>query len=319
MANLFLTDKCNRGCDFCFARKGPWSENYPKKGLSVEEVRRCLDHFDGDPGIAGLLGGEPFLYPELRTVLNMMWEKQIVPKIFTSATNPMPESLRNIDLQKNPIHFVVNIGTRDTYTDKQNENLCDFFAKFHSVSSLSYTILDLNATVDFLFDCIHEFDLEKNIRVGIALPILNGGNQYVAKEDYKKFGKFFMRFAEQAQQNSVVLGADCGFVACMFSPTEIGQLQLWGMEVNFCCGAAIDIGPNLEAWNCFPLSQLKHLNIFDYQDMMQLKLGFDKYMNELFGKQKGIYDECANCRYMKQRQCDGGCKSFKILKEKVYA
>ena len=319
MANLFLTDKCNRGCDFCFARKGPWSENYPKKGLSVEEIKRCFDHFNGDRSINGLLGGEPFLYPELITVLNMMWERQLVPKIFTSATNPMPDSLKDIDLQKFPLHFVVNIGTKNTYNDFQSGNLLDFFSKFHEVSSLSYTILDLNANVDFLFDCIREFDLKKNIRVGIALPILNGGNQYVAKEDYKEFGRFFMQFAEQAHNNNVVLGPDCGFVACMFSPAEIGQLQLWGMDMNFCCGAAIDIGPDLEAWNCFPLSQLKRLNIFDYPDVMQLKIGFDEYMDNLFDGQKGIYDECVNCKHMKQRQCDGGCKSFKTIKEKTYA
>ena len=117
----------------------------------------------------------------------------------------MPTSLRDVDIAKHPLNFVVNAGHRDSYTDEKYQNLIDFFTKFHAVSSLSYTILDLDADPAFLFDIIDRFQLlSRSIRVGVALPIYKGGNQYVGKEDYRELGKFFVRFAGMASRSNMV-------------------------------------------------------------------------------------------------------------------
>jgi radical SAM protein with 4Fe4S-binding SPASM domain len=104
---------------------------------------------------------------------------------------------------------------------------------------------------------------------------------------------------------------DCGFTACMFTPSEIGALQRNGVRVAFICGAAIDIGPKLKSWNCFPLFQLQSENVLESKTIDELNDKFNKKMDSYFVNQPGIFPECAECKYYKRNQCQGGCKSFK--------
>ena len=281
MANLYLTHKCNRGCPFCFARKVlKESGGNIDEILTIEEVKTLIDHFPNQFREFGILGGEPFLYPHLGELLELLWQNNIAPKIFTSATNLLPYSLKNIDISKAPVNFIVNVGTRDTYCDEKYNNLVQFFSKFNVVSSLSYTILDLNADTTFLFDIIDQFKLlTRSIRVGVALPIYKGGNQYVEKKQYKELANFFIKFAQKASDSNVLLGMDCGFVACMFTPTQIGALQRCGVNFSFVCGAAIDIGPNLKTWNCFPLFQLHRENVLESKNIEKLIYKFNTKMS----------------------------------------
>jgi sulfatase maturation enzyme AslB (radical SAM superfamily) len=315
MANLYLTHKCNRGCPFCFARKVlKESGDNVDELLEIDDVKTLLLHFSGQFGEMGLLGGEPFLYPYLDEVLDLLWKQNIVPKIFTSATNPIPESIRDLDITKYPLNFVVNVGTRDSYTDEKYKNLCDFFTKFHLISSLSYTILDFKANPTFLFDIIDHFKVRsRSIRIGVALPIYKGGNQYIDKKDYKELGKFIVKFARMAYKRSIILGMDCGFTACMFTPKEIGALQRSGVRFSFVCGAAVDIGPRLKAWNCFPLFQLHKENVLESKNIHELIQKFDMNMHNYFHHQTGIFPECDVCKYFKRQMCQGGCKSFKSI------
>lgn len=312
MANLYLTHKCNRGCPFCFARKVlKESGGNVEELLTVDDMKALFAHFPGQFREIGLLGGEPFLYPYLGEALELLWQQKIVPKVFTSATNPLPESLREMDITRHPLNFVVNVGTKDSYTDEQYQNLIAFFARFHAVSSLSYTILDLDADPSFLFDVIDRFQLLRTVRVGVALPIYKGGNQYVDKKDYKELGKFMVKFARAAHEQSVILGMDCGFTACMFTPTEVGALQRSGVRFSFLCGAAVDIGPGLKAWNCFPLFQLHKENVLESKSINELIRKFDTNMDRYFNHRTGIFPECDACKYYKRHACEGGCKSFK--------
>jgi len=315
MANLYLTHKCNRGCTFCFARKVlNESSRNEHEILTVSEIETLLEHFQGQFPDLGLLGGEPFLYPHLGEILDLLWRNNIATKIFTSATEPLPNSIKDLDVTKRPVSFIVNVGNRESYSEEKYKNLTSFFEKFHAVSSLSYTIFDLNADPTFLFDIIDQFRLlTRSIRVGIALPIYKGGNQYIDKQDYGKAGEFFVEFAKAAYERNIILGMDCGFTACMFTPTEVGTLQRCGVRYSFACGAVVDIGPGLEAWSCFPLFQLHREQISDSTNMRELTRKFDMFMKGYFDNQVGIFEECADCEYLKRRLCEGGCKSFKSI------
>ena len=315
MANLYLTHQCNRGCSFCFARKvlheGSQNEH---EILTVSDIERLLQRFQGQFRELGLLGGEPFLYPYLREVLELFGRYNIAAKIFTSATEPLPDSLKDLDCAKQPVGFIVNAGKRESYSDEKYSNLTCFLEKFHAVSSLSYTILDLDTVPTFLFDMIDQFRLlTRSIRTGIALPIYKGGNRYIDKRDYRRAGKFFVEFARQAYQRNVILGMDCGFTACMFTPTEVGALQRCGVRYSFACGPVVDIGPGLEAWCCFPLFQLHREKLMDSQNITELARKFDASINEYFNHRVGIFDECADCDYWKRNLCQGGCKSFNSI------
>ena len=315
MANLYLTHKCKRGCPFCFARKVLKESDNANEVLSLEEIELFLKHFEGQIDSLGLLGGEPFQYPQLYEVINILKKHHVHAKIFTSATDPLPLGLENHDICSCDINFVVNVGNRNTYNNRQFSNLEHFFAKFHSVSVLSYTIFDLeNDNPQFLFDMIDKYRLVRSIRTGIALPIYKGGNSYICLSDYKDAGNYFMRCAELAAERHITMDMDCGFQACMFNDIQIGRLLRLGCNVGFMCGAAIDIGPGLQAWNCFPLFQLGRVNALDAKSIEELKQMHNKKMEEHLGTAPGLYSTCTSCDLKKRKLCEGGCKSFKSLK-----
>ena len=313
MANLYLTHKCNRGCAFCFARK-VLSESGADVNelLSISDIEKLIEHFRGQLPELGILGGEPFLYPYFGELMELLKKNMIIPKIFTSATDPMPKYLEEMDFRTSPVGFIVNVNVRESYSDAKYENLMKFFDKFHAVASLSYTILDLDADVSFLFDLIIKHNLARSIRTGVALPIYKGGNKFVERDDYKRFGDFYEKFARRAASEQVVLGMDCGFTPCMFTPKQVGALQRCGVIMAFCCGAALDIGPGLQSWNCFPLFRLHRENILNYDTVEHAKRAFEAKMDSYFDK-VGIFDDCDSCKYFKNGFCNGGCKSYKSL------
>lgn len=318
MANLYLTHRCERGCPFCFARKVlREAGNNLDEILTIDEINTFIEHYGQSLDGLGILGGEPFLYPHLRELIHLLFKKGIFAKIFTSATNPLPEVLKelNVDEVKDKMCFVVNIGTRDTYSENKFRNLEYFFERYAAITTLSLTIFDLNADSTYLLDVIDKYKLNRNVRVGIALPILNGGNQYIPLSDYKKAGSYFMNFAELAANRQITLSMDCGFIACMFTTEQIGRLYRLGTAINFRCETACDVGPGLQAWNCFPLFQIGRIDALQGKDIEDLMKSLIKSTDEHLGHTCGVLPECKDCELMKKGLCYGGCKSFKSVKK----
>ncbi len=314
MANLYLTHHCNRGCPFCFARKVLAKRKDSNEILTVEEITKLLDHYHNSFGAIGLLGGEPFLYPHLAEVVNLLHERHIICKIFTSATNPLPKGIEELPASVEYMNFVVNVGERKTYNDEQFRNLEHFFEKFHQVSALSFTIFDLNADPTFLFDMIDKYGLNRAIRTGIALPIYQGGNSYIMPDEYKKAGEYFIKCVDQAAARQITMNMDCGFQACMFDDAQRGHLLRNGTRLEFSCGAAIDIGPGLQTWNCFPLFQLGYVNAMDADNEQDLTKLLQEQVAKEIGNEFGVRPECKTCEFMLHHQCQGGCRSFKSIK-----
>lgn len=314
MANLYLTHRCNRGCPFCFARKVLAQRKDREEILTLEEITKLLDHYNNNFQSIGLLGGEPFLYPHLAEVIQLLHDRHIVCKIFTSATNPMPEALEAIPATPDYVNFVVNVGERNTYKDEQFRNLEHFFDKFHDVSALSYTIFDLNADPTFLFDMIDKYQLNRSIRTGIALPIYQGGNKYIELDEYKQAGEYFIRCVDMAAARQITMNMDCGFQACMFDDAQRGHLLRQGTQMGFMCGSAIDIGPGLQTWNCFPLFQLGYVNAMDATSEEELTQLLKAQVAKEIGDECGVRPECKTCEFMLHGLCQGGCRSFKSVK-----
>ncbi len=313
MANLYLTHRCNRGCPFCFARKVLAQRKVSDEILTVEDITRLLDHYHNGFHALGLLGGEPFLYPHLGEVVNLLHERGVVCKIFTSATNPIPKDIENLPASVEYMNFIVNVGERDTYRDDQYHNLELFFKKFHQVSALSFTIFDLNADPTFLFDMIDKYQLSRTIRTGIALPIYQGGNKYIEPDEYKKAGEYFIKCVDQAAARQITMNMDCGFQACMFDDEQRGHLLRQGSQMEFVCGSAIDIGPGLQTWNCFPLFQLGYVNAMEADNEADLNRLLEAQVAKEIGSKYGVRPECKDCEFMLRGLCQGGCRSFKSI------
>ena len=313
MANLFLTDKCGRGCPFCFAREGPWDEEYPARALTREEVTEFvgIGSLNGRTE-RGVLGGEPLKYPGIADVLRLMWEKGLTAKVFTSATCPLPDDLASLEIEGG-LRFVVNISPWDSYPPSQQGHLDSFLRTFGSCTSLSYTIADPDADMEFLLSYISKYDLSKCLRIGVAMPMVGKANEYLHPDRYGEVSHRLTEFARIAERQGVTFGTDCGFVACMFDSRQIGSLLRNGTDLAFSCRPAVDVGPNLETWHCFPLAKLPRIPLRECRDVGVARERLVQMASAIRGEfGHGIYERCPDCAYRKQGQCDGGCLGLMV-------
>lgn len=89
-----ITSKCNKNCKYCF--------KFDKKELSLEENKKILDNLiKRNVTSIGWSGGEPFLYKDLKELLKISKENNIVNHVNTNATllneNNLKENIENID------------------------------------------------------------------------------------------------------------------------------------------------------------------------------------------------------------------------------
>lgn len=312
MANIFLTDKCGRHCKFCFAKEGPWEDDYPARTLTMDQVSECIDMNWPPSNQIGLVGGEPLKFPHLTDVIQLMWNKGLFPKVFTSGSCSIPEDLIAFKIV-NKIRFIVNISPWDTYPRWRQKNLDMFLRTFHQRVHLGYTMLDPDIDPSFLLDYVEQYQLYPSIRIGIALPIVGKSNEYMPPERYREAALRFIDLTKKASRKAVVLGTDCGFVACMFTTSEIGLLLRLGTNLSFACQPVMDIGPDLETWHCFPLSKLPKVSLRENKNLQQVEGNLKKMADELrekFGT--GIYERCKDCIFRRRGQCDGGCLGLMV-------
>jgi len=309
MPNIFITDQCDRGCKFCFAKVGPWSESYPRRALTFAELQEILEVKSSQPKqVMGVVGGEPLSYPQLIEAVNLMREKRIFAKIFTSGSCALADGLEKLK-EQGPFNFIVNIDSIDSYTPERRKNLERFLRTFGPMVSLSCTIVDPERDLSFLLDYIRDYGLMRYIRMGVALPIAGlAENEYIRRERYRDAGLRFLELAKKAAADNVSIGCDCGFVACMFEISEIGWLMHKGMKMQFVCGPAMDIGPELEVWHCFPLSRMPRVSLRKYKSLEEARQALQSMADQLREKYgPGIFTRCRECRYRKRGQCSGGC------------
>jgi hypothetical protein len=309
MANLFLTPNCGRGCAFCFAKQGPWAPDYEARELSLAEVARFLEC--GDDSIrtqCGIIGGEPLTHKAFCQVVRMFRDKGVHAKVFTSGSCPCPDHLEEL-VADDSLHFVVNVSPWDTYVETRQKHLHEFLSKFGRQCSLSYTLSTSQPDGRFLIDYIEKYGLIRHVRVGVALPMVGGGNEFIAPSEFRATALRFLALARHAFELHISLGTDCGFVACMFSEEEIGELQWMGAEMAFTCGPVIDVGPDLEAWYCFPLARIMRLKMGepagDGATPVEAFRRASEALRRRFGA--GVYERCSMCDYRERGLCAGGC------------
>ena len=179
-----LTNECRRNCAFCFARVGPWDDDYPPRPLVDEEIDEFLDADRGDGRLEiGVVGGEPLLHPGFASLVRRTWERGLTPKVFTSGTCPMSLSVADLTLD-GPLNFVVNVAPWRSYTSAQQECLQRFFAKFGALCSLGFTLQDPAVDSSFLLAYREEFGLRPFLRIGslVAFVPRRHGNEQTSSK-----------------------------------------------------------------------------------------------------------------------------------------
>lgn len=307
--NLIVTDYCNRACPYCFAKSKVSTgeeERSPGKSISLQNVDLYLDFLErSHEKTFKILGGEPTLHPHLPEIIERGLARGLHIELFTNGL--WPESFRDYCEKKGQadIIFIVNTNEPSLQRDWENDQQAECFAVAGERARISFNIYRDDFNLLFAGDLIDRFSLNRQIRIGIANPIVGKETVYIDNDSLKRAAKRLVRQLRQLEKRDILGSFDCGFTLCMFDEKDFGALALASTGFSSVCRSAIDVGPELNAWPCFPLSEILNINLLDYRACEEVAAYYHARTTPL--RSFGSREECISCKYLKRGQCTGGC------------
>jgi hypothetical protein len=312
MPNILVTEKCVRACPYCFAKEH-MKDAASDAQLSWEDLIYIADFFWAAKEMRlSLLGGEPFLHPYLVDFIFYLVERGFHVNVFTSGilSPARLEDARRVlsGIPTETMSFVCNMNAPDITPPAELERTEAFLAAFGEYTTPGYNIYKPDFRLDHIIESIVRFGMRRHIRIGLTNPIPGEINRYLALNDMRAMADRFMSYLPVFERLRVVPGFDCGLPLCLFTDEEVGKLfKLNHGQLKFNCGPALDIGPDLRVWACFPLARYNNRSLYDFNSPKELHDFYVALHGKIRDEIGGIYERCDQCAHRENRLCSGGC------------
>ena len=313
MHNLFLTNLCNSRCPYCFARgklKHRMEDCREEDFLSLEDARVAARFFK-ERGPVSFLGGEPTCHPRFREITELFLGDGYEIFLFTNGL--FGEKTRRFLQTKEKIYHIFNVNAPGQYAGDGRQTVQDNVqALRQSVNSLAVTLYEADASYDHIVRMVKEHGI-KAVKIGVAAPSDDNRNRRVPLEEKHRLARALAGLVTELSGLGVLTYGECEKLKpCMFDEESESRMRAsrWkgSLFINKHCreGGNIDIGPDLTVWRCysFPESLGKKLTDFASPEEMR-EYSRRKYEPLLFDY--FALDECYECEYAIEKQCDGGC------------
>ena len=308
MANLSITNVCNRKCVYCFANDT--KIEFGKTLMDDETYNKALDYLIRS-GInqARLLGGEPTLHPRFTEFINKALARGLGISLFTNGLMPdrvlaflatIPDGKLSILL--NTIHP----SEKDSRGINQQKTV---MKKLGGVIIPGINIYSAKQELTYLLDYVKKYKLKKEIRLGISHPVLSKNNISLHPKEYQRIGYKIVQLKQYAIKEGISTGLDCGFVPCMFPVEYYDLLSEELKKAGTCCHPVIDLLTDGSFISCYPLNNFLKVKIDDQLHARGLIKRFEEALMPYTGA--GIYTYCTTCPMFRKR-CNGGCMSYRI-------
>jgi hypothetical protein len=317
MPNLLLTQQCNRSCPYCFAKKH--MSDSPSDGiLTWDDLIYVADFLEASKEKSiSLLGGEPTLHPDFVDFVSYLIERRFRVNIFTNGIlSPAQLSRAETYLLDSPLEllsFVCNMNHPSISKPEETARIELFLETFNRHISPGYNIHRPSFDLRFLFDAIGRFGLKRHIRLGLAHPIPGEVNSFVAVDQMPEMISCLMEHLPLFEGLRVTAGFDCGFPLCLFTDDQLGRLYKNNAQrLQFGCGPALDIGPDLLTWSCFPLSNYHAKSLYDFNTLQEVRDYYLELHKKVRREVGGMFERCDVCRHREDLLCSGGCLAHLI-------
>jgi len=314
MANLSITNVCNRNCVYCFA--GDTLTEFGKTYMSVETYNKALDYLRrSEIKQVRLLGGEPTLHPDFLKFVEKALEMNFDIMLFTNGlvTKNILDYLESIPAGR--LSVLLNTIHPTDQDTRGIELQGKMMARLRGSVIAGVNIYNSKQDLHYLLDYVSEFNLKKEIRLGISHSVLSQNNVSLHPKEYHKTGYKIALLKESAIKNGIILGFDCGFVPCMFPEEYLDLLSEEIQRAGTCCHPIIDMLSDGSFISCYPLNNLLKIQITQELNSKALIEHFEKALMPY--SEVGIYPFCTTCQLFKNR-CNGGCMSYKIQRYSRY-
>lgn len=312
MANILLTTRCNRSCPYCFART-EMAESPSDSLLSWENLIYIADLLAaaGQTHVS-LLGGEPTIHPQCVDFILYLLERDFNVTVFT---NGVLSHARLKEFEKHltatgqkELSFVCNLNDplQTPAPEAEIKKIHRFLTVMGPWVSPGFNIYRLDFTLDFLFDAINRYGMQRHMRIGMTHPVPGRSGGFIRPGDMRGVIERLYSYRPLFDSLRVSPGLDCGFPICKFTDEELGWLHRFKRPVQFRCAPAVDVSPDMSVYHCFPLSNYKRRSLFEFDSIKELNDHFLRLRDEIKTEVAGIFAECDGCRYQEEGVCGGG-------------
>jgi len=286
MANILLTNFCNRNCSYCFAKEEmkDAKNNGEKKELSFKNFKIILDFLEkSGEKTARLMGGEPTLHSKFKQFIDYILSRGFRVHIFTNGL--FPSGIAKFLASKGKlIKYSFNIDPPEIYSSRSwkliSENL-KIIAPFGNCL-IGRVIWKENFNINYLLDLASKYFI-RVIMLRPANPVIGKNNKYILPDWCPILAKNIIRKVKKASERKIKIGFGCGFFQKMFDETQQRFLKYnvvnlkWGCDANT---GRFDVDTDLSVFRCFPLSDWKRKKLSNFKDNAEVENYFAKLMRQ---------------------------------------
>jgi len=275
--------------------------------VSLETVDWYLDFLENsNHKVFRILGGEPTLHPQLPHIVERALNRDFKIIIFTNGL--WPEQIRDF-FDKNTdgrVAFVFNINEPFQQQKWENERQKDCLKIAGNRAMIGFNIFQEQFNLLFCKELINGFSLKREIRLGLANPVVRENNVFLSNDSLKQTGRRLCHQLRDLEADDILGVFDCGFPLCMFDESDLGSLGITTTKgFTSICQVIIDVDADLNAWPCFPLSKFLNVNLRNFKSIQEI---FSYYSEKLAPLRSiGSMDECITCKFKRRGQCASGC------------
>jgi len=324
--NFVITNSCNKGCEYCFARESRNNIIENKEKIDMDFIQFC-EYIAKVPrnkegyGHIKLLGGEPTQHPELERILEAAKNKKIYITMISNF-------LFSDDILKILMEYTANgtiTGFLINSTDLDKNNRMEIFSyNYNKLYEFLYPTekektLSLGITFSENYDWKYYINyikfLKENLisieRLRLSLPFpgdMKDKNKFIFINN-KDFGFKILSAVKQSIDLGFINSIDCTAYPCMFNNREEWKyVERFVNKIRINCngGSPMDIFPDGTISYCYPLKESIKLSINKYNN-------FDEVQKDLMKRYALIMhmvdkpEECKKCEFFTKKACEGPC------------
>jgi hypothetical protein len=173
-----------------------------------------------------------------------------------------------------------------------------------SAATITFNLTDARTPYGYVFDYIERFGLNRQIKLGVALPTLEHRNVHAQWGEMPAIAEHIMTLFREGRQRQITVGFECGVPYCLFNEAQHAELG------NVCvshCGSRLDITPAGMVINCLPLSRVAAVPFRDFDNYRIAREWFQRQQSPY--RQVGSTARCLFCAHRLEGLCSA-CLAF---------
>lgn len=261
-----------------------------------------------------LLGGEPFLHPELGNIVALF--RRVSPgtglQVLTGGIfkahlldGLSPEDfgiIFNVNEPRdyrNPAHFTQVISNVETAIRKGFRVL------------LGFNVWRMDFDTSFMPELAHRLG-RSSFRWTVANPQWGNTSCVVKPDQHRAIAERCLTMLQKAAQLNLEALLDCPLPLCFFRESDLAWVRQYHAGTASRLGACqpvIDVTPELDAIRCFALSKVSRVKLTDFPNEWAIIQWFQKHVDAQL-LQAGCFSECGACPHFATGRCGGGCLAW---------